>query len=208
MGCYYTLCHNTYAYSLLFYKVYIKRENAGSWNSGLEKEQILETYSAQLQKSWNSTKVIFGNNKKYWVEEIPQGAHTLASRVGGATTREKPSSSAVSRYISSAGTGATNKALQLTLSSSVWALALLVYKCSSSVIRASSLLLIALACLGWTRYCYCHAAANFLHLLLLILVVFVFSAYLFCIWTGFVEESLAHRNVIMIHIQMPARPQM
>ena len=51
MGCYYTLCHNTYAYSLLFYKVYIKRENGGSWNSGLEKEQILETYSAQLQKS-------------------------------------------------------------------------------------------------------------------------------------------------------------
>ncbi|KAF7056812.1 hypothetical protein CFC21_064190 [Triticum aestivum] len=31
--------------------VYIKRENAGSWNSGLDKEQILETYSAQLQKS-------------------------------------------------------------------------------------------------------------------------------------------------------------
>ena len=25
--------------------------NAGSWNSGLEKEQILETYSAHLQKS-------------------------------------------------------------------------------------------------------------------------------------------------------------
>ena len=50
MGRYYTLCHNTYAYSLLFYKVYIKRENAGSWDSGLEKEQILETYSAQLQK--------------------------------------------------------------------------------------------------------------------------------------------------------------
>ncbi|EMS60895.1 hypothetical protein TRIUR3_15807 [Triticum urartu] len=31
--------------------VYIKRENADSWNSGLDKEQILETYSAQLQKS-------------------------------------------------------------------------------------------------------------------------------------------------------------
>ena len=30
MGCHYTLCHNTYAYSLLFYKVYMKRENAGS----------------------------------------------------------------------------------------------------------------------------------------------------------------------------------
>ena len=37
--------------SLLFYKVYMKRENVGSWNSRLEKEQILETYSAQLQKS-------------------------------------------------------------------------------------------------------------------------------------------------------------
>ena len=42
---------NTYAYSLLFYKVYMKRGNAGSWNSGLEKEQILETYYAHLQKS-------------------------------------------------------------------------------------------------------------------------------------------------------------
>ena len=86
MACYYTLCHNTYAYSLLFYKVYIKRENASSWNSGLEKEQILETYSAQLQKSWNSTEVIFGNNEKYWAEEIPEGAHTLATRVGASLT--------------------------------------------------------------------------------------------------------------------------
>ena len=41
----------SYDYSLLFYKVYMKRENAGSWNSGLEKEQILKDYSAQLQKS-------------------------------------------------------------------------------------------------------------------------------------------------------------
>ena len=86
MGCYYTLCHNTYAFSLLFYKVYMKRENAGSWNSGLEKEQILKTYSAQLQKSWNSTKVIFRNNKKYWAEEIPEGPHTLATRVGARPT--------------------------------------------------------------------------------------------------------------------------
>ena len=51
MVCYYTLCHNTYAFSLLFYKVYMKRENADSWNSGMEKEQILVTYSAKLQKS-------------------------------------------------------------------------------------------------------------------------------------------------------------
>ena len=36
-GCYYTLCHNTYAYSLLFYKVYVKRENTGNWNSAPEK---------------------------------------------------------------------------------------------------------------------------------------------------------------------------
>ena len=74
MGCYYTLCHNTYAYSLLFYKVYIKRENAGSWDSGLEKEQILETYSAQLQKSWNFTEVIFRIYKKYWAQEVHHGA--------------------------------------------------------------------------------------------------------------------------------------
>ena len=65
-GCYYTLCHNTYAYSLLFYKVYMKRENAVSWNSGLEKEQILETYSAQLQMSWNSPSIFYGIFNKYW----------------------------------------------------------------------------------------------------------------------------------------------
>jgi len=64
MECYFTLCHNTYGYSLLFYKVYIRRENAGSWNSGLEKEQILETYSAQLQKSWNSMEHLKTNREK------------------------------------------------------------------------------------------------------------------------------------------------
>ncbi|KAI4975593.1 hypothetical protein ZWY2020_049200 [Hordeum vulgare] len=30
-------------------EVYLKRENSGSWNSGLEKEQILVHYSAHLQ---------------------------------------------------------------------------------------------------------------------------------------------------------------
>ena len=34
-----------------FYKVYMKRENAGSWNSGLEKEQILETYSEYIKNT-------------------------------------------------------------------------------------------------------------------------------------------------------------
>ena len=75
MGCYYTYSHNTYAYSLLFYKVYMKRENADSWNSGLDKEQILETYSAQLQKSWNSTEVIFGIYKKYWAKKASEVGH-------------------------------------------------------------------------------------------------------------------------------------
>ena len=57
-------CHNTYAFSLLFYKVYMKRENAGSWNSGLEKEQILKDYSAQLQKSLNSMEYLRINKEK------------------------------------------------------------------------------------------------------------------------------------------------
>ena len=79
MGIYYTLCHNTYAYSLLFYKVYMKRGNAGSWNSWLEKGQILETYSAHLQKSCNSKGTLFRIYKKYWAQEVPEGGHTLAS---------------------------------------------------------------------------------------------------------------------------------
>ncbi len=64
MDCYFTLYHNTYADYLLFYKVYIKRENAGSWDSGLEKEQILKDYSVQLQKSWNSTEYLKINKEK------------------------------------------------------------------------------------------------------------------------------------------------
>ena len=84
MGCYYTLWYNAYAFSLLFYKVYMKRENASSWNPGLEKEQILETYSAQLQKSWNFTEINFGIYIKYWVKKAPEGGHQPATRVEGA----------------------------------------------------------------------------------------------------------------------------
>ena len=47
----------------------MKRGNAGSWNSRLEKEQILETYSAQLQKSWNFTEARFGIYKKILEKE-------------------------------------------------------------------------------------------------------------------------------------------
>ena len=83
MGCYYTLCLNTYGYSLLFYKVYHEEGECRQLEFWLEKEQILETYSAQLQKSWNSTEVSFGINKNYWAEKTPEGAHTLARRVGG-----------------------------------------------------------------------------------------------------------------------------
>ena len=86
MDCYFTLFHNTYGYSLLFYKVYIKRENAGSWNSGLKEEQILETYSAQLQKYWNFTGACFRIYKKYWAKEVPKGGHPPSTRVGARPT--------------------------------------------------------------------------------------------------------------------------
>ena len=82
MGCYYLFWYNTYAFSLLSYKVYKKMENVGSWNSTLEKEQIWGTYSAQLQKSWKSTKNYFGIYKKYWAKKIPQGTHQEATSLG------------------------------------------------------------------------------------------------------------------------------
>ena len=65
MGCYYTLYLNIYGYSLLFYKVYHEEGECRQLEFWLEKEQILETYSAKLQKSWNSTEVSFGINKNY-----------------------------------------------------------------------------------------------------------------------------------------------
>ena len=83
MGCYYTLCHNTYAYSLLFYKVYMKRENADNWNSGLEKEQILETYSAQLQKVLKLHKDQFWNILKILDEESTRGGPPVSHEGGG-----------------------------------------------------------------------------------------------------------------------------
>ena len=51
MGYYHTLFHNTYGYSLLFYKVYHEEGEYRQLGFWLEKEQTLETYSAQLQKS-------------------------------------------------------------------------------------------------------------------------------------------------------------
>ena len=75
MGWYYTLYLNTYGYSLLFYKVYHEEGRCRQLEFWLEKEQTLETYSAQLQKIWDSTKQLFRFNKNYWSKEIGQGAH-------------------------------------------------------------------------------------------------------------------------------------
>ena len=82
MDCYFTLCHNIYGYSLLFYKVYLERENAGSWNSRLERVQIWETYSAQLQKSKKFTEYYIGIYKNYWAKNY-HGAHRVATSLGG-----------------------------------------------------------------------------------------------------------------------------
>ena len=80
------------------------------------------------------------------------------------------------------GRDATNKALQLTHSSSTWSPALLLHKCSSSAVIGSSLLLVALARFAMTRYCYRGAAANFYTLATANLTGFLFFlAYLFCI---------------------------
>ena len=51
MGCYYTLYLNNYGYSLLFYKVYHEAGGHRQLEFWLEKEQTLETYSAEPQKS-------------------------------------------------------------------------------------------------------------------------------------------------------------
>ena len=98
------------------------------------------------------------------------------------TTREKASSSAGFRPISSAGTRATNKALQLTYSSSAGPPALLLHKCCSSALKGTSLLLVAIARFPCARYCYNRAAANFSALATANFSSFLFfSAYLFCI---------------------------
>ena len=59
-----------YGYSLLFYKVYHEEGECRQLELWLEKEQTLETYSAQLQKSWNSMKQLFGIIKNFWVKKI------------------------------------------------------------------------------------------------------------------------------------------
>ena len=67
MGCYYTLCYNTYAYSLLFYKVYIKRENDGNWDSGLERSKYWRPIlhgSKSPETSWKSISEYIKNTER------------------------------------------------------------------------------------------------------------------------------------------------
>ena len=68
------------------------------------------------------------------------------------TTREKPSSSAGFGPLSSAGAGATNKALQLTYSSSACCPTLLLYMNSCSVLWERVLLILSTALFAGTRY--------------------------------------------------------
>ena len=82
MGCYYTLYLNTYGYSLLFYKVYHEEGECRQLEFWLEKEQTLETYSALLQKPWNSTNLFLELIRIIEREKHLRGAHTLARRVG------------------------------------------------------------------------------------------------------------------------------
>ena len=64
-----------------------------SWRGGMPAAGILAVKGANIgnlfctaQKSWNSTKHVFGINKNYWLKEIHQGAHTLPRMVGGTPT--------------------------------------------------------------------------------------------------------------------------
>ena len=47
---------NSNDFSLIIFKVHTKRQNSGSWKSGPEKTTTA-TYSAQLQMSWNFTRI-------------------------------------------------------------------------------------------------------------------------------------------------------
>ena len=83
MGCYYTLCHNTYAFSLLFYKVYMKRENVDSWNSGLEKEQNIRDLFCTTPKVLKLYESQFWNILKILGEESTRGEPATVHEGGG-----------------------------------------------------------------------------------------------------------------------------
>ena len=83
MICYFTLGYNTYACSPLFYNVYMKRENAGSWNSGPKrsKSEILILHNSKcLETLW---RIFFGIYKTYWANKQQKGTHQVATSLGG-----------------------------------------------------------------------------------------------------------------------------
>ena len=81
-GLLYYLWYHIYAFSLLFCKVYLKRDNSGSWNSGLEKEQILVHYSAHLQMPWKFTWNFLGIYKKILGERSTRGELPVRHKPG------------------------------------------------------------------------------------------------------------------------------
>ena len=81
MGCYYTLWHNTYAYSLLFYKVYMKRENASSWNSGLQRSKYYRPILHNSKIPETPRKLFLEIIKNTERKKYVRGDH-LSTRVG------------------------------------------------------------------------------------------------------------------------------
>src|SRR3990170_1412520 len=82
MGCYYILWYNTYVFSLLFYKIYMKRENAGSWNSGPERSKSERPILHNSKSPENLRRIILEYIKKYWTKKIPEGPHQVATSLG------------------------------------------------------------------------------------------------------------------------------
>jgi hypothetical protein len=82
MGCYYTLWFNTYAFSLLFYKVYTKRENADNWNSGQERSKF-EIPILHNSKSPKNLQRIILEYIKILAAEIPGGDPPASHKLRG-----------------------------------------------------------------------------------------------------------------------------
>lgn len=66
--------------------VYMKREDAGNWNSGLKVEQSWDTYFVQLQTPWKSARIFFPIYQKYWTEEELEGHQGVATSLHDAAT--------------------------------------------------------------------------------------------------------------------------
>ena len=65
-----------------FTRFIMKRENADSWDSGWKRSKYWKPILHSSKNPETPRNLFFGINKNYWAEETPQGAHTLARRVG------------------------------------------------------------------------------------------------------------------------------